>query len=248
MKTNKHIFALYAPALSLSMAHKKNDLISLHDKDLYKRIFNVLRLEESDQVILFDKNYHAEICLSTTQQDKNMIVGAVALIEKNVAPAPDITLYQCVTKKNVFEDIVYTATQMGVQTIIPVISEKSERKWEPRETERLEKIIVAAIEQSKSFFFPHIAPAQKLSDILKAKIRGTNILFDAHGQAARTLLEVSNNQQINVMLGAEGGLTDNELASLCANGFSSYALTTSILRSRDAALVGLGLLRSLIRN
>ncbi|MBY0353153.1 16S rRNA (uracil(1498)-N(3))-methyltransferase [Candidatus Babeliales bacterium] len=255
MKTNKHVFALYAPNLSSSIIKEQEGAsVSLHDKDLHKRMFNILRLEEGDQVILFDKNYHVELVLKKVEkQASSPIVGKLISKQTNTAPTPNITLYQCITKKSPFEEIVYTATQMGVQTIVPVISEKSEKKWAPRETERLEKIIIAAIEQSKSFVFPKFAPAQELSQIISDGdlctrcTNSINIVFDAQGQPASLLPTATPPAYLNVIFGAEGGLTDAELAALTSNGFTSYALTTSILRSRDAAIVGLGMLRSLLR-
>ncbi len=56
--------------------------------------------------------------------------------------------------KEAFEDIVYNFTAMGVASIQPLVTEKVKRSWGgDRERARLDRIMIAAAEQSKQFVF-----------------------------------------------------------------------------------------------
>lgn len=73
------------------------------------------------------------------------------------------------------------------------------------------------------------------------------ILFDSNGIPYRELLpQCKKTSQLTVLFGPEGGLTEQEIIIAQAAGFTSTQLTTNILRSEDAPLVGIGLLRTLI--
>ncbi len=242
---NKHLFALFVEQLPAL-----HGTLNFKDADLWNRITRVLRLHTGDHLILFDSKNSLEIILDeATFASKKNIVGEIISSKITEPLFPTLYFYPCITKKTDFEEIIYTATQMGASHIVPVISEKVQRKWGgDKERKRLKKIMIAACEQSKQFALPALEQPIKLPGIALNK-NDFGICFDAHGKTFSSFSQQeSNKKNLHVVCGPEGGLTDKELNLLQIKGFQKFALTPTILRARDAAVVGLGILRTLLNN
>ncbi len=295
MNTERHIFALYLKNVSQDAQYKAvGDTIAIHDKLFGSRVITVLRLGVGDQLIIFDEQINVLIKIDQVDTKKNSIRGVVQEINSNTSYEPEIILYQCLTQKTAFEEIMYSATQMGVIRVVPVISAKVQRKFDPeKERERLHKIMISAAEQSKNFVFPVLEDPVKISDLLeplksfetpfgllrtsgqdnfkKQNERVFNaacpeeqlqscvskdlsgsvhrIFFSAGGAPLLGFLNECSQDiksPLNVLIGCEGGLTEQEEQRLMEVGWKSYKLTPAILRAVDAVVVGLGVIRSVL--
>lgn len=270
----KHLFALFYKDLTRYVSENASGQISgespfqieFIDRDLWQRLTKVLRLRAGQQLILFDQHVNLmATVLDKTFTKKEFIALCIESVQSNQALKPNITLMPCLLKKDAFEDVIYAAAQMGVNKIIPILSDKVQRPWgEKKERERLFNIMVAACEQSKNFFLPEICQPVKIQDIsrqanliLPEGQANLKIYFDPSGACFVDLLkkiQESNNQKsdaqknnnLNIVLffGPEGGLTGPEEKQLSDLGFETYALTPTILRAREAVIVGLGGVRS----
>ena len=248
MKSERHIFAVYVPTLTEFLAERTiGDVLTIKDKELWNRIFTVLRLRDESQVILFDALNNVQ-CKLGAEGAKNSVTSIIQQRSSNAVLQPPLVLYQGLTKKNTFEEIVYTAAQLGVTTIVPVITEKIHKVW-PVEEERvrLHNIMIAACEQSKNFMLPKIAAPLKITNLGEhMNTSYASIVLDPKGELLTQYCATAQSsvQGINLFLGAEGGISEAEQASLVGHGFMPIRLCSSILRSQDAALLALGMLRS----
>lgn len=249
MNADQHIFALYLKTLSFDLSSKTiGDEFSMQDKLLGSRIISVLRLEVGDSVIFFDEEVNVVIKINHINLKKNSVQGVLQAININKITTPVITLYQCVTQKSAFEEIIYTATQMGVIRVVPVISAKVQHKFAyQKDGERLHKMMIAGAEQSKNFVFPVLEDPIKFEDLLE-KMFNQKIFFSVTGKPLLRLLnqlaQSKKTESVNVLIGCEGGLTQQEEKRLMEVGWKPYQLTPTILRAVDAVVVGLGSIRS----
>jgi 16S rRNA (uracil1498-N3)-methyltransferase len=140
---------------------------------------------------------------------------------------------------------------MAVTKVVPLISAKIQRSWgQDKEVERLTKIMIAACEQSKNFVVPELCSPIKIQDLsnyIDANNSSIKAYFDPAGQNFLNLLQELHQEpktDIVLLFGPEGGLTPEEEEIVAAAGFKTYALTPTILRSREAVIVGLGGVRS----
>jgi len=236
--------------------------VEFSDRDLWQRLTKVLRLRVGEKLLLFDEHINAAaVVLEKTFAKKELLALHIESVNPNQALKPNITLMPCLLKKDAFEDVVYAAAQMGVNKIIPVLSDKVQRSWgEKKERERLFNIMVAACEQSKNFFLPEICEPVKIQDvdlelsegrISQARkfggVQNLKIYFDPSGACFVDLLQkikTATDLHISLFFGPEGGLTSLEEKQLSDLGFETYALTPTILRAREAVIVGLGGVRS----
>lgn len=246
MKSDKHVFALYAGDLAQEEIPNLGDTFSYKDEETWSRITKVLRLNSDDHVIIF--NDSCNITITLTQAcfvKKNHVIGTIVQSSVNKKLSPEIVLFQGITKKPALENIYYAAAQLGISRIIPIKTAKIQRAWEgQREHERLRKIMIAACEQSKQFVIPHSEDPITLSQLCAMK-HDTALLFEHGGMS---ILEgITKNQRIiSCFIGPEGGITQEERTLLEHNNFIAVRLTPTILRAQDAVIVGLGTLRSLI--
>jgi 16S rRNA (uracil1498-N3)-methyltransferase len=265
--SEKHLFALFYKNLSSYVSGHISGgngfSIEFRDEDLWHRLTKVLRIRAGQEIVFFDEHINTPVViLEQTFTKKNSIFINVGTIQKNQPLKPNITLMPCILKKDAFEDIIYASAQMGANKIIPILSDKVQREWgEKKERERLFNIMVAACEQSKNFFLPEICEPVKIQDICKQFVLRSSdsqtslkIYFDPSGANFVDLLEKiksasvngANELEISLFFGPEGGLTEQEEKFLLDSGFETYALTPTILRAREAVIVGLGGVRSAI--
>lgn len=237
MKHNKHIFAFFTKTLEFS----SGEASLIKEKALISRIKTVIRVKEKEQLILFNETHHAS---GTVEIKNKKMYFTPHTVLKNTPLSPSITLYQAVTKKQAFEDIVYSAAALGVQRIVPVITKKSNHKWlNEKSYERFSSIAVAACEQAKQFVIPTLSNEIKLNNIALKNTKA--LLLDPAGEKLTAIL-AQKHEDIAIFIGPEGGFVQEEIDFICSAGASSFCLTPSILRSIEAATVSLGILRSLL--
>ena len=154
-----HLFALYFPQLSQVLSSlDEQGMCSFKDADTWHRLVKIVRLKPNEPFVLFNEQQHAEMVLhEQTFAKKRMVVANVNCVTPAVCLKPTITLACGLLKRAAFESMVYTATQMGVTEIVPLLTQRVHRSWEgERERKRLKDVMVAAAKQSKYYAFPTI--------------------------------------------------------------------------------------------
>ena len=243
----QHHFFLYDPTLETTSL-KVGSEITL-SQDIATRIAAILRLRIREFCTLFKKDTAATIQLSAILPGKGAkITGTITAIQTPPPLQPEITLLCGVTKQTTFEEICYTATQLGVSNIFPITTTKSYAKaYTPKDFARFEAHMIAAAEQSKQIILPILhqpTTLEALSQTLKTST-STKIVFETDGNPLKSLLLAEKPTNITIAFGPEGGFTPSECAELFECGFSKMQLCKPILRTQDAVVVGLGMIRSI---
>ena len=244
-----HRFFLYLPPHLVPRSLGVSSSFQTIDKQLAPRIYQILRLQPGETITFFTGVEVIDVCLTQSPQPKTTITGTVTGFYE-VPPRPrTMVAALSLLKKDAFEAAVYSAAQMGCEIITPVITAKSRQKYmNDREPERLQSIIIAACEQSKNPHIPKLAAPVTLEQILNRYKKSTLVCFDADGcslpELATALTQTNNN--VCTLIGPEGGLVPDELATIAAAGAVTARLTKTILRSRDAACLGLGVVSSVV--
>ena len=239
----KHVFALYIKDLDSAIS---NNTIVLSDEQLVHRIVYVVRLQQDDTLILFDRTHHAMIQI--TAITKKNIQGTVIAIQENKLLSPKIKLLLPVLKKDALSEALYNAVEVGANEIQLVYTRKAQRAISNNEFERLERVAIAAAEQSKNFAFPVINKLIPLDDAVKLD-NGVKLFFDPDGKPMHEILDALHQQKpdaITVLIGPEGDLTQEEKDLLANEQWIFCALTPTVLRSVQAVSIGMGIIRSMI--
>ena len=177
---------------------------------------------------------------------KKQFTASVAEVNHRAQRRPfDVTLAAAPTKNIArYEWLLEKATEIGVDTVVPIICERSERsRLRP---DRLEKILLSATKQSLKAHVPALVPATKLSDYLNrlppvAPGEHRLIAHCAPGDKAPVPGNFAPDARVCLFIGPEGDFSPAEIELATTRGCTALTLGRERLRTETAALVALTL-------
>lgn len=230
----------------------EEDRIKIRGEDL-NHLKNVLRARTGDTVCVSDNSRNRyetevlEIC-------KDKIILAIRGKKEIEKKFPEIVLFQCVLKKNSMEFVIQKSTEIGVDLIVPVISERVvvDNEKITDKVNRWQKISDAASGQSKRDFKCRIASPENIYDIMVSEYDFFFIPYEKSAAHDRRLVEnqkiLSDARAIAFIIGPEGGFEASELDYLKESGATEIRLGKNVYRSETAAIYFLSVLDYLIGN
>ena len=152
-----------------------------------------------------------------------------------------LTVGCCPTKNNErFEWFVEKATELGVDCIVPLIGDHSERKV--YKTERAQRIALSATKQSLKAQIPEMAQPVSVKDFIRQPAQGLKLIaycFDdpeVPRISIQDALKASQDHNITILIGPEGDFSPEEAALALQNGYKPIHLGPSRLRTETAAV------------
>lgn len=205
-------------------------------KDESKHIVKVLRKNTGDTLHITNGNgwlFKAELTIP------NINKCLVTITSKAKQPTRDYKLHLAVapTKMNDrYEWFLEKATEIGIDTITPIICDHSERKV--IKPARFERILQSAMKQSLNCYLPKLNDAILFKDFIKQNFSGN--LFIAHCEETnRKSLksQLKPKTDITILIGPEGDFSTKEIEMALANKFIPVTLGDTRLRTETAAIV-----------
>ena len=206
-------------------------------EDESKHIIRVLRMKTGDTVFFTDgkglffecqisdanpKSCEVEIINEKPGEDKRSF-----FLQMAVAPTKNISRFEWFLEK---------ATEIGVDRITPIISAHSERKIV--KTERLQRVITAAMKQSLKSFHPQLDEVTSFSAIIKQAFEGEKFIAFIDKDVTLELSKAYTPQKnALILIGPEGDFSPEEVELAKQNGFVPVRLGPSRLRTETAGIV-----------
>ena len=215
----------------------------------------VLRLNVGDTIKLFNGDGFDYTCELISIKKSEVLAKALAQFAvKNESPL-NITLLQGISSGDRMDYTIQKAVELGVTEIQPISTERSVVKLSAERTEKRlahwQSVVHSACEQSGRAKIPHVAIPISLAAWLQANsYEGaglntfTRILLNPVGATLLAALPKTT-QNIQLLIGAEGGLSQAEIGLATNHGFQSIILGPRILRTETAALVAISALQTL---
>jgi 16S rRNA (uracil1498-N3)-methyltransferase len=211
----------------------------------------VRRLRAGERVVLTDgvgRTAAGEVA-ATGKRRLEVLVDEVV---DTVPPTPDVVVVQAVPKGDRGELAVEVLTEVGVGLVVPWAAARSVAVWKGERGEkalsRWRATAREAAKQARRPWHPLVAPpaATEEAVALVATADLAVVLHEAPGTASRTLdrLEVPDSGRIAVVVGPEGGLTEEELAAFAEAGAHVVRLGGEVLRTSTAGLAAVAALLS----
>ena len=217
-----------------------------------------------DQIILNDQEaiHCAKVLRKSVGDQLNVLDGAgkrftgvIADIKKSKVSLTDIELVEeskvghakpaiavGLLKNNTrMEWLIEKAVEIGVREITLLSCKRSERS--KVNIDRLNKIALSAMKQSKRLWLPRIVGPMKMEHYLKG-VDGFTCAIAHYAPDHEDLFELSLSQVATILIGPEGDFTDDEVRQALAAGCKPVNLGTSRLRTETAGLVALTIMNN----
>lgn len=216
-----------------------------HERSHY--LCKVLRHKRGDTVACFDGRgtaFDAELLEAHSKQS----VLRVASVAPTAAPAaPHLTLGLGLLKGQAMDRALQQATELGAAAISLLVTERSNVSLPAdRAANKLahwQKIVAGACEQSGHLYVPEVSLQQDVSSLLAAHQAEVAVLDMGGAPLPQTLAACDR----LLLIGPEGGWSDNERALFERQNNQCYRLTDSTLRAETAPAVALALFKHLMR-
>ncbi|MUV15685.1 16S rRNA (uracil(1498)-N(3))-methyltransferase [Noviluteimonas gilva] len=230
----------------VDMPLKPGALITLPD-DAAAHLVRVLRLQEGDACVLFNGDggdYSASLLVANKRGVQAQVLARREV--DNESPLR-IALVQGIARGEKMDWILQKATELGVASVLPVQSDRSEVKLEPeRAVKRLahwRSVVVSACEQSGRARVPDVAVVQPLSGVAASLESPHRFLLDPEaGDTIATMQAIEGACVLAV--GPEGGWSERDRATLQAAGFTGLRLGPRVLRTETAGVAAIAALQA----
>jgi len=203
-----------------------------------KHCIQVLRMQEGSKMLLTDgKGKKAEVEIIVPER-KKCVVKILQITEENPRPV-QLSLAIAFTKnKSRNEWLLEKITELGIEHIYPIITERSEK--EKFNLERYNQILVSAMLQSQQCFLPQLHEPQKLNMFLKENKAKDIQKFIAHcieDQEKKSYLnELKKEENSIVLIGPEGDFSPTEIEECLKSDFIPVTLGQNRLRTETAGM------------
>ena len=212
-----------------------------------RHLGNVLRARAGEQIALFngDGREFAAKVLSVSKREVIVDIGAAATPQTE-SPV-HTTLGLCLSKGDRFDWAIQKATELGVGAVTPLYSERVDFSIPP---DRIEKrvahwrqIAISACEQCGRVSIPAVSSPQPLEQWVQSVAAEQKwVLHCDDHEATRSGASKEAPADAALLIGPEGGLTDQEITRACENSFGVLRLGPRVLRTETAPVVALSAL------
>jgi 16S rRNA (uracil1498-N3)-methyltransferase len=205
------------------------------------QIGRVLRLLPGEQLFLIANGveYQAEITACGANRVECRLLGS-RLPERD--PELTVTVIQCLPKGDKMDLIIQKATELGAARIWPALSQRTVKRpageRAAKQQRRWERIAVEAAEQCGRLRWPEIAEPCPLPELLADSPGPGVVAWEGEGDASLKdhLQALRETPSLTVLVGPEGGLTEQEVVMAQASGLQPVSLGPRILRAETAVI------------
>ncbi len=215
-----------------------------------EHLARVLRLERGHPLRLFNGDGQEYVGELASLAKRSVIARVLEATDAPDRESPlRITLGQGIARGEKMDWILQKATELGVARIVPLVTLRTEVKLDAERAERRmahwQAVIASACEQCGRNTLPQLAEPQKLGDWAAAldEAAGVRLALDPQGDQRPRDMQVG--ATATLVVGPEGGLSDQDLATLRQAGFLGLRLGPRILRTETAGLAALAALQAI---
>jgi 16S rRNA (uracil1498-N3)-methyltransferase len=203
---------------------------------------NVLRLGVGAELLAFD-GLSGEWLARISEAAKKRMVLSVERKTREAESIPDVWLAFAPVKRAQTDWIVEKATELGAARLVPVMTHRTVA--ERVRLDRLESIAIEAAEQCGRTRVPEIVEPMKLARFIE-ELDPARILYFADETGGEPLVSALREGPAAILVGPEGGFTDEERAFVRGSRASAISLGPRILRAETAALAALSAYMALV--
>lgn len=224
------------PSFFVDKDNKIEDKIIINE-DQNHHLRDVLCMREGDEVEVMLNDGYIHRCILCEVNKKQSVAE---IVESRFVPKrASITLFMALIKSERLDWAVQKVTELGVDKIVPFESEYSVVKDKGNKVDRLNRIAVSAAKQCGRSILPEIDKTQKFDEMLLSLSQYSQIVVAYEGEkqnAREVLAHLDVTKPIALIIGSEGGFSQNEIDKLTRTGAKVISLGQNILRAETACV------------
>ena len=217
------------------------------EKNACHHLTRVLRLKNGDDITLFNGDGH-EYPATLLIQGKKIFAQIINQVATDRESNLNITLLQGISKGDRMDICIQKAVELGVNKIIPVICQRTVVNLKAERSEKKlrhwQGIVISACEQSGRNKLPELAKPKTLKETLEYSFTGLNLTLDPLTEFSFASFEPESNE-VTLLIGPEGGLTQDEIELSLKNNFKAARMGKRILRTETASIAAISALQTL---
>lgn len=211
-------------------------------------VARVLRMRPGAPLNLFDGAGHEFEAEILSIAGDRVCVGLVHPVARAAESPLRITLVQGISRGERMDWALQKATELGVAALAPVMTARSvvrvDEKQAQKKLAHWRGIVIGACEQCGRAQLPEISPPLTLREYL-SEVHENGLRLVLSPSADASLASLPNlPQQVELLIGPEGGLDEAEVSAAQRAGFTPVRLGPRVLRTETAAVVALAVLQS----
>lgn len=208
---------------------------------------NVRRIRAGERVDLSDGAGELAHCV-IEEVGKARLTARVLDRHTVAPPSPSVTVVQALPKSDRSELAIELATEAGADSFIAWQASRCVTRWDGSKVDkglrRWRAVARSAARQSRRARIPEVSGLVSTTQLVE-RLRGDcSPVLVLHESATRSISELPLGEahSVTVLVGPEGGIADDEVASLTEAGATAVRLGPTVLRTSTAAAVALGAL------
>jgi 16S rRNA (uracil1498-N3)-methyltransferase len=233
----------------ISPADFEGDRVRLSREQAHQ-VRQVLRLKPGDTIVVLDgQGMEYDVKLATVSSSE--AVGQIAETRQAAGePGIQLTLFQSLLIREKFEWVLQKGTEVGAAEFVPVLTSRGlvrTKEIDEHKLDRWRRIVTEAAEQSHRGRVPRIGSVLPFEQVFSQYVGFDRLLIAAPGPQTTELREAlrdlpNEDASIALLIGPEGGFTDEEVALAREKSAVAVGLGPRILRTETAAVVACALI------
>jgi len=213
------------------------------EKPSSHHLIKVLRKKEADEIVLFDGKGNSCLGVISKIHRSEVQLDVIDIFKKSLRSGIEINLGQSLIKNDPFNLTIQKATELGVTSFHPLITERSELKIKMKRNRSLRWNLIArgACEQCGENWLPIIEDPIKL-DRWAANVE-SKIKIVLYPNSDNKISDFKYKDSVSLAIGPEGDFSDYEVDSLTEKGFIPVSIGKRILRAETAAISAISSVR-----
>ncbi|MGB9694859.1 MAG: RsmE family RNA methyltransferase [Caldisericaceae bacterium] len=219
--------------------------IMITDRELIHHLRNVRRIKSKETLMFFSGTKSFETILEVNEKGKIICDIKREFLVKE--PSKKIAIVNAIIEKEPMEMILRLNIPYNIRDFYFFKAERSNLTLKDNNLLRFTKLALSIAEQSESCFVPSILSFSSLSETLSSVDGYRLITLDAHSENSiqQNISDFRSESRIAIIVGPEGGFTENETSLLDSKGVIRLRLASNIFRSEFAGFVAAAIIREL---
>ncbi len=215
---------------------ENNGFVVLENEE-HNHLKNVLRFKIKDKVIVVCNDNFDYVCEIEEINKNNSVLKVIEKQENKHNPKINVSVFQALVKNDNMNLIVQKLTELGVTKLIPFESTFSTSKIKEAKTDKWQKISNQSLKQCKRSLCMQVENPVKFSNILPMLKNYDCIIFANECEKTTSIKNINEKaNNIALIVGSEGGFSEEEIKQLLNYDAISVTLGNRILRAETASI------------